>query len=172
MSISDDTLRLWELLSYIATVVGIPVAVVIYWLDQKKGRLAEQWEIDDQLNAEYNDIIDRLIDSPELDCHDQPFTDEALAKRQYHVYEKLIGVFERAYIRLADERDPALKRMWNSWQDYISEWLARPNFRNALDDLLKGEDKSFIRYMRARVKDITTAVPPKAGASAPASNLT
>ena len=150
MSVHEDTLRFWELLSYIATVIGIPVAVIIYWLDQRRGRVAQQWEIDDQLNKEYNDIIDQFIEHPELDKHDKALEEEDKKNQQYRIYEKLIALFERAYILLADERNPELIRMWHSWEDYISEWLSKPNFKNALDRLLEGEDKDFGAYIRRK----------------------
>jgi hypothetical protein len=44
------------------------------------------------------------------------------------------------------------RRRWNSWDDYMREWCRRDDFRNALPQLLRGEDPEFQHYLR-RVAD-------------------
>jgi hypothetical protein len=39
-------------------------------------------------------------------------------------------------------------RRWNSWEDYMREWCLREDFRTALPELLKGEDRDFVQYIR------------------------
>jgi hypothetical protein len=38
-------------------------------------------------------------------------------------------------------------RRWLSWEDYMREWCGREDFRNALPQLLMGEDADFSRYI-------------------------
>jgi len=40
------------------------------------------------------------------------------------------------------------RRRWNSWDDYMREWCRREDFRNALPQLLRGEDPAFQDYLR------------------------
>ncbi len=147
----DSWLEFWEMLSYVVTVLGLPAAIFLYFKDNTKERLAEQQEIDGQLKQEYNDILDNLIEHPELDCHDKPLSgDQAL--QQARIYQKLIGCFETSFIRLYDRPERELQRMWYSWQDIIDEWLRQPNFAQALPQLLVGEDENFAIYMEQRLE--------------------
>ena len=60
----------------------------------------------------------------------------------------LISLFERAYLVAYDPPMTERKlRRWRSWEDFMREWCRREDFRNALPDLLKGEDPEFVRYI-------------------------
>ena len=48
------------------------------------------------------------------------------------------------------------QRRWSSWDDYMREWCAREDFRDALDTLLIGEDQDFCAYIRKVAE--TTAI--------------
>jgi hypothetical protein len=140
-------LEFMEFLSYVATVVGIPLATVTYILQEKKERQNEQEEIYDKLMGHYTVIQEKLFEFPELDIHDKELNNFEDARRQYILYQMVVSLFERAYILLASETDPAYQRMWNSWEDYIREWVSHPNFRTALPRLMEGEDKDFVSYI-------------------------
>lgn len=136
-----------ELLSYVATVIGIPLAMIMFITQEDKERQAEQEEIYDKLMEHYSNIQNKLFEYPEIDLHDVPLADPEAKRRQKIVYEMLISLFERAFILLYGETDPAYQRMWNSWNDYIQMWAKRPNFRDALPGMMEGEDVSFTAYM-------------------------
>jgi len=140
-------LEFFEFLSYVATVVGIPLAIFAYMMEEKKERLSEQEEIYDKLMDHYDDILARLFEHPDIDQHDAPINDPELRRRQKILYEMLVTLFERAFILLYGEKEPVYLRMWNSWEDYIKLWLTRPNFREYLPELMVGEDKKFVDYM-------------------------
>jgi hypothetical protein len=139
-------LETMEMLSYIATVIGIPLAIFVFMFEEKKERQAEQEEIYEKLMDHYARIQERLFEYPELDQHDRPLADAEDARRQLILYEMLTSLFERAFILLHGETDPVYRRMWNSWEDYISYWTRHPNFRTALPHLMKGEDADFVAY--------------------------
>lgn len=136
-----------ELLSYLATVIGIPLALVTFVYQEKKERQAEQEDIYDDLMEHYADIQEKLFEHPELDQHDTPPASTEDARRQRILYEMLVSLFERAFILLYGEDDPAYRRMWNSWEDYIGTWAQKPNFRGALPTLMRGEDPAFVAFM-------------------------
>ncbi|MDB5490612.1 MAG: hypothetical protein JWO78_461 [Micavibrio sp.] len=136
-----------ELLSYVATVVGIPFALWTFIVQEKKERQNEQEEIYDKLMDHYAEIQEKLFEYPELDEHDKPLFDPEAARRQQILYEMLTSLFERAFILLESETDPAYRRMWNSWLDYIDLWSKRPNYREALPRLMHGEDPHFTKFM-------------------------
>ncbi|HRQ61574.1 MAG TPA: hypothetical protein PLO23_08720 [Alphaproteobacteria bacterium] len=136
-----------ELLSYVATVVGIPLALSTFIIQERKERQSEQQEIYDQMMEHYARIQDKLFQHPELDEHDKPMKDAEDQRRQRIIYDMLASLFERAFIMLYGENDPDYKRMWNSWFDYITYWCKKQNFRDALPELMEGEDPDFIAFM-------------------------
>lgn len=140
-------LEIMELLSYLATVIGIPLAIATFIHQEKKERQAEQEEIYDKLMDHYAEIQEKLFEYPELDQHETPLADAEDCRRQAILYEMLVSLFERAFILLYGETDPAYQRMWNSWLDYIDIWSRRPNFRAALPALMRGEDPAFTAFM-------------------------
>jgi hypothetical protein len=140
-------LEMMELLSYIATVVGIPLAVATYVLQERKERQNEREDIYDKLMAHYADIQEKLFEHPELDMHNEISSDPETQRRQLILYEMLTSLFERSYILLANETHPEYQRMWHSWVDYIQSWLDKPNFVAVLPQLMKGEDPSFVAYI-------------------------
>lgn len=144
----DYTLLEWmEFFSYVATIVGIPLATFIFVVQEKKERQNEQEEIYDKLMGHYTDIQNKLFEHPELDIHDKPLENPEDSRRQYILYEMVISLFERSFILLEYEKDPEYQRMWNSWVDYIRQWLKYNNFRAALPQLMEGEDAEFVTYM-------------------------
>jgi hypothetical protein len=48
---------------------------------------------------------------------------------------------------------PEQKRRWNSWEDFMREWIRRDEFYLRLPTLLKGEDPEFAEYLRALARD-------------------
>lgn len=140
-------LEFFEFLSYVATAVGIPLAIITFVYQEKKERQNEQEEIYDKLMGHYAEIQEKLFEYPELDMHSQESQDAETKRRQHILYEMLISLFERSFILLESEKDPAYQRMWNSWADYIQEWLDKPNFCAALPKLMKGEDPDFVAYI-------------------------
>lgn len=140
-------IELMELLSYVATVVGIPLAIFTFIIQERKERQSEQEEIYDQLMNHYDGIREKLFEHPELDQHDAPLSDPEAQRRQRILYEMLISLFERAFIMLHGETNPVYRRMWNSWIDYILYWTRFPNFRAALPDMMRGEDPHFTAFI-------------------------
>ena len=140
-------LEFFEFMSYVATIVGIPLAIWVFIHEEKKERQAEQEEIYDKLMDHYDDILVRLFEHPDIDQHNKPLADPELIRQQKLLYEMLINLFERAFILLYREQDQVYRRMWNSWEDYIALWVSRSNFNEMLSDLVKGEDPDFVSYI-------------------------
>ena len=51
----------WEQLSYIVTVVGLPFALIVFILEQRKNRLNEQEEIYQRLSDEYREFLKLVL---------------------------------------------------------------------------------------------------------------
>jgi hypothetical protein len=141
----------WELLSYIVTVVGLPLAIFVFLYEQRKERENEDEEVYQLVSDNYQDFLKIALENPDL----RLFSAEAMAnltdeqkERQLIIFTMLMSLFERAYLLMYDERmSPKQARRWNSWEDYIVEWCNKPHFRELLPLLLRGEDPSFVRYI-------------------------
>ena len=175
--ISDDTLKLWELASHLVTVVGLPLALFALWRESRAERENERKEIEQRdeetylrLSEQYTEFVDSVLQYPELGLHPRLQPRDGLGPeqeaRRLLFFEMLIALFERAYILLhEDALDPQGARRWQSWADYMEQWCGRPDFRDALPDLLRGEDPAFSRYILA-LRDRALAAPDPTGVPA------
>ncbi|MBI2516675.1 MAG: hypothetical protein HYV95_07135 [Opitutae bacterium] len=142
-----------ELLSYVVTVVGLPLAIVTYMLEQRKERRNEEEEIFQRLSDEYREFLKLVLDNADLhllrrEVSPQQLTEEQ-QERRLAIFGILVSLFERAYLLVYEEHmDKHTRRMWQSWEDYMREWVCRAEFRETLPSLLEGEDEEFTRYIR------------------------
>lgn len=144
-------LETWELLSYIVTVFGLPLAIFTFIWQQRKERENEEEEVYQLLSDAYTDFLKLVMANPDLKLRSQQelgnLTEEQRERAQV-LFEILISLFERAYL-LAYEENMSGKqlRRWRSWEDYMREWCSRDDFRNMLPKLLQGEDPDFSAYI-------------------------
>ncbi|HQN64521.1 MAG TPA: hypothetical protein PLR90_01215 [Methylophilus sp.] len=156
------TLQTWELLSYIVTVVGLPLAIVTFVLEQRKERENEDEEVYQLLADNYMDFLKLVMANPDLQlrsqCHIAAMTPEQ-EERKLVLFEILISLFERAYL-LAHEDNMTGKqrRRWLSWEDYMREWCTRDDFRQMLPRLLQGEDADFSQYISKLASEVKPMV--------------
>jgi hypothetical protein len=143
------SLETWELMSYVVTVIGLPLAIAVFLFEQWKERENEEEEVYQLLSDNYQDFLKIALENPDLRLSSDmtaPSLNDEQKERQLIIFSMLISLFERAYLLLYEEgMSPKQSRRWNSWEDYILEWCNKPYFRSALPLLLRGEDPSFVR---------------------------
>ncbi len=145
-------LETMELASYIVTVVGLPLAILTFVWEQRKERQNEDEEIFQRLSDEYREFLKLVLDNADLHLLRREsslveFTEEQ-KERRLAIFGILISLFERAYLLVyEDDMDKQTRRMWQSWEDYMREWVRRTDFRDALPSLLEGEDEEFTHYI-------------------------
>lgn len=144
---------MWELASYVVTVIGLPMAIFVFMFDQKRERQNEEEEIYQRLSDEYADFLKLLLKNADLQLlspeSSSPALDAEQIERKKIIFDILISLFERAFILVYEEEmKPQTKRLWASWDDYMRFWCRRKDFRQSLDDLLAGEDPEFVEYMK------------------------
>jgi hypothetical protein len=144
-------LETWELLSYMVTVIGLPLAIFVFLFEQRKERENEEESVYQLLSDNYQDFLKVALDNPDLKLfsHEMmtPLNDEQ-QERLLIIFTMLVSLFERAYLLLyEDAMSSKQARRWNSWEDYIFEWCRKPHFRDRLPMLLRGEDPRFVRYV-------------------------
>lgn len=137
-----------EALSYIVTIIGLPLAIVVFVLDRRRDRQMDEEEIYLRLSDEYADFMRLVIDNADLRLRSStppPDLSEEQQERKLALFAILVSLFERAYVLVYEERmSRQQQRLWQSWEDYMHEWSQREDFRAALTPLLVGEDPGFV----------------------------
>jgi hypothetical protein len=146
------TLETWELLSYVVTVVGLPMAISVFIFEQRKERNNEEEEVYQLLSDNYQEFLKVALEHPDLRLFASEETSalsEEQRERMFIIFSMLISLFERAYLLLYEEnmKEKQLRR-WRSWEDYMGEWCNRADFRTMLPVLLRGEDPEFAAYIQ------------------------
>jgi hypothetical protein len=145
----------WELASYVVTVIGLPLAIFVFFFEQRKERDNEEEAVYQLLSDNYQDFLKVALDNPDLHLfasQQTPRLDDGQRERRFIIFSMLISLFERAYLLLYEtDMTPKQARRWRSWEDYISEWCQRADFRAALPELLRGEDPEFAAYVQRLV---------------------
>ena len=147
-----SAIQIWELLSYVVTVVGLPLAIAVFIFEQRKERDDEDEKVYQLLSDNYQEFLKIALDHPDLRLFASEETSartEEQRERMFIIFSMLISLFERAFLLLY-ERGMKEKQMrrWRSWEDYMGEWCSRADFRAALPALLRGEDPEFASYIQ------------------------
>ena len=147
-----DALQIAEFVFYAVEIFGLPFAIVVFLIEQRKERQTQQEEIFQRLSDEYREFLKLVLDNADLQLlrrHGtlQDFTEEQ-KERRYAIFGILVSLFERAYLLVYEkDMDKQTQRLWQSWEDYMREWVRRADFRDALPEHLQGEDPEFTGYI-------------------------
>jgi hypothetical protein len=157
---------MWEIASYVVTVIGLPLAIFVFIYEQRKERASDEDEVYQLLSNAYNDFLKVVMENPDLRLRSDPATKDLNAEQQERmlvIFDMLVSLLERAYLTAySDEMTPLQRRRWNSWEDFMREWVRRDDFYHRLPRLLKGEDPEFAAYLRRVAAEERGAVMPDA----------
>lgn len=141
-----------ELASFAVTVVGLPFAIAVFLVQQRKERENEEEEAYQHLSDAYNDFLRIVLANSDLQLRTNTALPSPTAEqneRMLVIFDMLISLFERSYlVAYKEDMTPTEKRRWNSWDDYMREWCRRDDFHSALPLLLRGEDPGFQSYIK------------------------
>ena len=158
-----STLETWELMSYVVTVVGLPMAIGVFIFEQRKERDNEEEEVYQLLSDNYQDFLKIALEHPDLHIfanEETPALSTEQRERMFIIFSMLISLFERAYLLLYEVRmNEKQLRRWRSWEDYMGEWCNRADFRASLPALLLGEDPEFSNYIENLAARARTPAP-------------
>jgi hypothetical protein len=146
-----------ELASYAVTVIGLPFAVWVFWLERRKELENEEEEAYQHLADAYNDFLKTVLAHSDLQLRTASALPDPTPEQQERmlvIFDMLVGLFERAFlVAWKEDMEESEQRRWNSWDDYMREWCRREDFANALPGLLSGEDPAFQRYIERVVTE-------------------
>ena len=147
----------WQLLSNIAIVFGLPLAIFVFFFEQRKERDNEESEVFQSLSDNYQEFLRTALEHPDLRLFSADLTPDLTPEqreRMLILFNMLVSLFERAYLLLYEESmTRAQARRWMSWEDYMREWSRRADFVEVLPGLLRGEDPEFAAYLNRVVHD-------------------
>jgi hypothetical protein len=145
-------LEVLEMGSYLVTIVGLPLAILVFLHERRREARNEEAEIYQKLSDEYADFLRLVIENPDLGLLKQGKAAQLLSEEQTErksaIFRLLVALFERAYILAYGEHMTVQqRRQWQSWEDYMREWTRREDFCQALPELLDGEDPDFVTHI-------------------------
>ena len=146
-------LEWFEWLSYVVTIVGLPLGIGIFLYEQRKERQNEEGELYQRLSDEYTNFLKLVLENADLQLLRQQGQPQGLTDKQKErkliIFGILVSLFERAYLLVyEDDMNKQTRRLWLSWEDYMREWCRREDFRTVLEKLLEGEDEDFQKHIR------------------------
>jgi hypothetical protein len=148
-----ETIDLWL---DIIQLVGIPVAIIIFWIKKTEEKRDREYGTYDALDDKYIEYLKLCLQNADLDVADTPrATAAALTPDQTHreqvMFSILIAVLERAFLMYRDKSMRIRRLQWSGWHAYIRNWCRRPNFVSALPQLRDQFDQDFVAYLDAQV---------------------
>jgi len=151
-----------EAASYLVTIIGLPLAIGVFIYDRRRDRQTDEEEIFLRLSDEYADFMRLVIDNADLHLL-SPVVKGELSEdqleRKHALFAILVSLFERAYVLVyEDNMGRQQARLWQSWEDYMTEWCQREDFRAALPALFQGEDPGFVATIQ-RIAEMAAARP-------------
>ena len=137
-----------ELASYIVTVIGLPIAIGVFFYEQRKERENEEEEQYQHLSDAYNDFLKVVLDHADLQLRTHeplPNATPDQRERMLVIFDMLISLFERAYLvaynddLAATERDFASLAAWELGAVAIQAAVERAGVGgDAIDEVLMG----------------------------------
>lgn len=152
----NNTKEWFELLSYAATIVGIPMAIYIYYKDKVQERKIKEKEVLFINHSLYVDYLKICFDNPDLEVYNSSSNDPSISpkeKKEIIVFEILFTYLESAYLYYEDLSYEVKRKRWDGWVNYIKDFSQYENFRKAWK-LTDGQwDEDFMLFMNSIILD-------------------
>ncbi|MEO6693780.1 MAG: hypothetical protein ABIY50_13050 [Ignavibacteria bacterium] len=139
-----------ELLSYAATIVGIPLAIFVYSKDKILERKRKEKEVLFTSHTLYVDYLKLCLTNPELDIFNSNFNNNSFSeneKKEIIIFEILFTYLESTFLYYSDLSDEIKMKRWAGWESYIKEFSENDNFIKAWR-MTEGQwDLDFMNFM-------------------------
>jgi len=155
-------IEIMEILSYLATILGIPIAIILFINEKRKERRDREYGTYHALDEKYLDYLKLCMENPDLDLYDQPIDNKVQLTaeqkiRQFAMFEILVSLLERAYLMYGNQSNKVKKHQWQGWNEYFHDYARMETFRKLWS--LRGNefDSEFTHYMN-KVIDVVESV--------------
>ncbi|HWM91229.1 MAG TPA: hypothetical protein VN493_10710 [Thermoanaerobaculia bacterium] len=134
------------------TIVGLPLAIVLFYLDRRREHWERRQKIYEAPNALYREYLRLCIEHPESDIFDVPaptvYSPEN-KKKEWTAFTLLISMMESAFLLYRDHPDRSNNSQWPGWIEYIQWWMSRPNFAESWKMLSLQFDRDFVLFIES-----------------------
>lgn len=153
-----NTVKEWfELLSYAAAIIGIPLAIYVYYRDKIKERKIKEKDALFTSHSLYVDYLKICLDNPELNVYNSSFNNPEYTekeKKQLIVFEILFTYLESAYLYYEDQSEEIRQKRWEGWIRYIEDFAQQENFKKAWE-LTSGQwNENFMHLMNGIINSV------------------
>jgi len=132
-----------ELLSYIVTIFGFPLALAVSFTSSARRGATSRRRFTSASRTNIRTSSNSSWEAPTCSYSAKREVEHELTEEQKErkltLFNILVSLFERAYLLVYEDRmDKQTRRLWRSWEDYMREWCRRKDFRATLPELLQG----------------------------------
>jgi len=144
---------------YFVETFALPFGILVFAIERRKQRQADEEELYQRLSDAYLNFLKLVLDNSDLQLLRKQSGPAAelspeQMERKHVLFGILVSLFEQAYILVYEEKmNKQTRRLWSSWEDYMTEWCQRTDFRVALPELLQGEDPEFSAHIGRIAKE-------------------
>ena len=147
-----------EALSYVATIIGIPVAIFVFLYAKRTDRLAQEIQTYMYANEKYVEYLKLCLEHPDLDAFDVLAAEpEVVATgldiKKLTLFTILITMLETWYLLYRHHRTAVRRSQWEGWDEYMVMWARRPDFRQAWPALGPQFDSDFYTLMEDLIQN-------------------
>ena len=143
-----------ELFSYLTTIAGIPLAILVYWNGKKEEKRIKKEEALFTSHGLYVDYLKLCLANPELEIYDTTYLKSefsSIDKKEFIAFEILFAILESTYHYYREQSDDLKKRRWSGWVLYIKGYLKQDKFLKAWELTGNEWDTDFMHFMNTLV---------------------
>lgn len=144
----------FELLSYLAAIIGIPLAIYTYYRGKQSEQRLREKEALFTSHTLYVDYLKLCLENPDLNTYNTPDgrTLDEIQKKELIIFEILFTYLESAYLYYADQSDAIRRKQWKGWEEYIKDFSGKENFMKAWNVLSGQFDEDFMKFMNDHLR--------------------
>ena len=161
---NEGFVRMLEGTTYIVSIIGVPVAIVLYARSLLAEKHAREWAIYEAVQEKYMNFLDTALSRPKVGVL---WTEPDVLKGELSADERidqdllfniLTSIFERAFLVYRRASSAQRKRQWAGWESFIEAYARRRNFREwwrayAESPVITNQyDLGFERYLNERIE--------------------
>jgi len=151
---------IFELMAYIVTVFGFPIAIYIFYLEREKERSEARKQALVQASDRYVEFLTLSLNYPRLDIFTTPIAEKyQLTAEDIRIESSLlsmiIDMFGKTYLLYHVQQECIEQSQWDGWVDTIRSYCFRENFKREWEVIGSQYDNDFYLFMQNLMSDET-----------------
>jgi hypothetical protein len=148
----------FELISYLVTIFGFPIAIYIFYLEKKRELAEFKAQALSQSSDRYVEFLTLSLNYPRLDVFSVPIEDKyELTPEEIRIESSLISMlidmFEKAYLMYHINDKCIHQSQWDGWIGTIKSYCSRDNFKREWKIVGDQFDVNFYYLMQSLINE-------------------